>query len=114
MLPAGFTALDEFDYHPRLAACAGAALVLFSSAACGTCRSVERRLPAAAPAGMPLYHVDAQVSAGLTRAMEIFHLPALFLYRQGHYHARLDCPVLPDSLRAAIDQALAAPAEDEP
>ncbi|MDD5364427.1 MAG: thioredoxin domain-containing protein [Gallionellaceae bacterium] len=114
MTPAGFQPLDEFDYHRRLAAVDGLALVLFSSAACATCRQVERLLPAAAPAGAQLFMVDAQKSVALTRAFDLFHLPGLFLYRDGHYHARLDCQVTPAALRPAMAKALAEPAQEEP
>ncbi|NTV96714.1 MAG: thioredoxin family protein [Thiobacillus sp.] len=110
----GFLPLDEFDYHRRLAAADGLALVLFSSAACSTCRAAERLLPTAAPAATRLFKVDAQASLALTRAFDLFHLPGLFLYRDGRYHARLDCLLTPASLRPAIERALAAPAEEEP
>ncbi|TCJ15387.1 thioredoxin [Parasulfuritortus cantonensis] len=109
-----FQPLDEFDYHRRLAATAGPALVLFSSPTCSTCRQVERLLPGAAPDGVALFKVDARDSLALTRAFDVFHLPGLFLYRDGHYHARLDCQVTPAILRPAISRALAAPAEEEP
>jgi thioredoxin-like negative regulator of GroEL len=110
---AAYQPLDEFSYHRRLARQAGPALVLFSSPGCGTCRQVERLLPAAA-GELPLFRVDVQKSAGLARQHEVFHLPALFLYRDGHYHARLDCQVTPAVLRQRVAEALAGPAEEEP
>lgn len=113
-MDAAFQPLDEFDYHRRLAAADGLALVLFSSPACPTCKAAERLLPAAAPAGARLYKVDAQQSLALTRAFDLFHLPGLFLYRDGRYHARLDCLLTPAALRPAIAAALARPPEEEP
>ena len=109
-----FELLDEFNYHRRLQATDGLALVLFSSPGCGVCRVVEARLPGVAPAGVRVFKVDVQTSLGLARALEVFHLPSLFLYRDGHYHARLDTALHPGLLRAAIDAALAAPAQEEP
>ncbi len=106
--------LDEFSYHRRLAATPGPALVLLTSPDCGGCRIVEARLPAAAPAHAALFRVDVQQSPALARALEVFHLPALFLYSDGHYHARLECEITPERLRAAIAAALAAPPEEEP
>ena len=106
--------LDESSYHRRLAQTPGIALVLFSSSACGTCRVVERRLPEAAPSGTHLFKVDVQRATALAREFEIFHLPALFLYAQGHFHARLNCEVSASTLGAALDRALALPAEEEP
>lgn len=106
--------LDEVTYYSQLAQTRALALVLFTSPTCGTCRVVERNLPASAPPAAQLFKVDAQVAAALARAFEVFHLPTLFLYLDGHYHARLNCEVTPAKLRAAIDQALQRPAEEEP
>jgi thioredoxin-like negative regulator of GroEL len=74
---------------------------------------VERLLPEAA-GEVALYRVDVQASPGLAREHEVFHLPALFLYRDGHYHARLECQVTPTVLRRHMAEALAGPAEEEP
>jgi thioredoxin 1 len=109
-----FCSLDESTYHPRLAATTGLALVMFSNAACGTCRVVERSLPASLPPNTQLFRVDVQVAAALARAFDVFHLPTLLLYLDGRYHARLNCEVTPAALRAAIDHALQNPAEEEP
>jgi thioredoxin-like negative regulator of GroEL len=106
--------VDEFSLHPRLAQTPGVSLVLFTSPTCGACRQVERLLPKAAPPGVRLMRVDVQQAQALAHAYEIFHLPTLILFRDGHYHARLACQVTPGALRAAIEQTLAAPAEEEP
>jgi thioredoxin-like negative regulator of GroEL len=110
-----FVPLSEFDYHSRLAATPGVALVLFGSPDCGTCRAVERLLPAAA-AGVvdSLFKVDVQEATALARAFDIFHLPALFLYRDGRFHAVLDTPISPEALSSTIAALLAAPAQEEP
>jgi len=107
-------ALDERRYHPHLLETGGIALVLFTSPSCGTCRVVEQRLPQAAPAGTHLFKVDVQHATGLARAFDLFHLPALFLYRDGHFHARLECEISAPALRAAMAQALAGPPQEEP
>jgi thioredoxin 1 len=106
--------LDESIYHQRLMQTRGLALVLFSSPTCGTCRVVEQRLPVSAPAGTQLFKVDVQVASALARAFDVFHLPSLFLYHDGHYHARLDCEVTTSALQRAIELALQSPAEEEP
>ncbi len=106
--------LDESRYHASLLETGGIAVVLFSSPACGTCRVVERRLPEAVTAGTHLFKVDVQQASGLARAFEIFHLPTLLLYRDGHYHARLDCEVSAAAMREAMARALARPPEEEP
>ncbi|MDD5389403.1 MAG: thioredoxin family protein [Gallionellaceae bacterium] len=107
-------ALDESRYHPCLLETGGVALVLFTSPACGTCRVVEQRLPPAVPEGTHLFKVDVQKATGLARAFDIFHLPTLLLYRDGHFHARLDCEITAPALRAEMARVLAGPPEDEP
>jgi thioredoxin 1 len=107
--------LSEFDYHTTLARTHGASLVLFTSPGCGTCRRVESLLPAAASDTLTaLFKVDVQQATALARQFELFHLPALFLYRDGHFHAELNCAVTPIALQQAIDDALAKPAQEEP
>ncbi len=106
--------LEEATYFRRLATTPGLALVLFSREACATCRIVERRLPLSAPAGVHLFKVDVQVAQALARTFDVFHLPTLLLYVDGHYHARLNCQITPSGLHAAIEHALQHPAEEEP
>lgn len=109
-----FELLDSSGYHHRLAQTAGAAVVCFSSPDCGTCRTVERLLPAALPEGTHLFKIDAQRDTALARAFEIFHLPTLLLYRDGRFHAWLEAEVTPAAMRHALVQALARPAQEEP
>lgn len=107
-------ALDEATFHAKLANTPGLALVLFSSATCGSCRVVEQRLPHAVPSGVSLFRVDVQQVTGLARAYDVFHLPTLLLYKDGHFHARLDSEISVTALPAALERALAAPAQEEP
>jgi thioredoxin-like negative regulator of GroEL len=106
--------LDEFHYHQRLRQTPGKSLVLFGSPGCGACRVAESRLPEVAAEDIRLFRVDVQVSPGLARALEVFHLPALILYLDGRYHARLDCELTRGALVAAVADALDRPAEEEP
>jgi thioredoxin 1 len=107
--------LTEFDYHHTLARTPGASLVLFSSPDCGSCRKVERLLPAAVGDAIgACYKVDVQQATALARQFDLFHLPALFLYRDGHFHAALESEITPARLQEAIRAALARPAEEEP
>lgn len=110
-----FTPLTEFDFYHVLARNEGPALVMFGAPGCGACRKVEKMLPGTV-AGMvsALYKVDVQQSMGLARAYEVFHLPALFLFVDGHYHAQISSEVTPFHLGAALEVALALPPQDEP
>ena len=50
----------------------------------------------------------------MARYFGIFHLPTLYLYRDGQFHAELQCEMRRDSIRHAAQSLLAAPAQDEP
>lgn len=108
--------LDQFSFFDILAATPGPALVFFSAAACGACRH-WRALFADFEAGadaVPVFEVDAGEDAALAHAFELFHLPALFLFVDGEYHRPLQCEASLPRLRAAVDAALALPAEEAP
>lgn len=108
--------LNDFNFHHRLAETPGVALVFFTAPQCGACRSLKQALTTLLRAGLPypLFEVDAVHNGGLLNALEIFHLPALFVYVDGHYHRELQCELLPERIQQAIDKALDLPAEDEP
>lgn len=104
------------DLHHRLAATPGVSLVLFTAPACGACKRLKQVL-AGHPdlfAGIHLFEVDAGRDMALTREFGVFHLPAMFLFRDGEYHGTLHSEAQPERLRAAIEAALARPAEEAP
>jgi thioredoxin 1 len=110
------TPLDEFGFHHRLAATRGVALVMFTSTGCSSCRSWKRLLGAyhSQHPELALFEVDAGHAQALAREFNVFHLPALFLYRNGHFHGALHCEAQLDKLHAAIGDALVAPAQEAP
>lgn len=111
----GFPELSEFDFHPRLAASPGVAVVMFSGPHCGACKRLEKHLPAwLGGRANHLYKVDAQRSTALARAYEVFHLPSLFVFVDGHYHAPLHAEAAPGPMAAALDNLLREPAHEEP
>lgn len=108
--------LDQFDFHARLSDTPGAALVMFSSPDCGGCRHLRPVLQALRRQ-RPHWHVfevDAQRDLALTHEFEVFHLPALFLYLDGHFHCELQAPARAAAIREAIDAALLRPAQEAP
>lgn len=111
-----FEPLGDNAFHSRIVASNGLALVMFTAPGCGACRRALAQLPLlAAEAGIEnLFLVDVEVSTGLAREFEIFHLPALRLFRNGIYHAKIDAELTSASLSDAIRHALAGPAEEAP
>ena len=60
------------------------------------------------------YEVDVSEATGVARYFGIFHLPAVYLYRDGRFHAELLCEARPEAIRQTASQLLATPAQDEP
>lgn len=110
-----FKPLTQPDFHHALAATAGLAVVMFSGPDCGSCRRVEALLPQALEGAVQaLFRVDVQRSTGLARQYDVFHLPTLFLYRDGQFHAALESEATSVALRRAVAGARAQPPQEEP
>ncbi len=114
---ATFEILDQFTFHHTLTATRSLALVFVTREGCGSCRHWRRVLEeyrVAHPHAARLFEVDAERDAALAHELGVFHLPALFLYRDGHFHAELRVEAHPGKLHGAIEAALTAPAEEPP
>jgi thioredoxin-like negative regulator of GroEL len=111
-----FESLTQFDLHHRVAEQRTPTLVFFSSVGCGACRHLKTSLTSvkARRPDWQIFEVDAQHEMGLTREFEVFHLPSLFLFADGQYHAQLHCEAVPGKIEHAVEQALKQPAEDAP
>ncbi len=110
------SSLDQFNFHHILAETAGVSLVIFTSPACGSCKQL-RQLFARHPdafSQLKLFEVDAEREMALTHEFGVFHLPAMFLYRDGEFHAEIQAEALPQAIVAAVESALAAPAAEAP
>jgi thioredoxin 1 len=113
--PGGFTRLGEGDFLRRLAASSGVAVVLFSAPHCGACRAWKQLLPPAlADLATAFYEVDVSEATGVARYFDIFHLPTVYVYREGRFHAELQCEARQEAIRQAMQERLAAPPQDEP
>jgi thioredoxin-like negative regulator of GroEL len=108
------TLLDQFEYHHRLAATPGPALVFFTAPACGACKRLRQVFTQETWPGMTLFEVDAARDLALTREFDLFHLPAMFLYVDGRFHREIHAEASPEPLRRALAEALRAPPGDAP
>ncbi len=108
--------LDQFSFHQTLAETRGTALVIFTGPACSACRRIKAVLEGSGQlfADLHIFEVDAGDNLALTREFEVFHLPAMFLFRDGEYHCELHAEAQPQRLRVALDAALAAPGQEAP
>ena len=90
-------------------------MVLFSAPHCGACRAWKQLLPQALAGLATVFHeVDVSEATGVARYFGIFHLPTVYLYREGQFHAELQCEARPDAIRHKARQLLAASAQEEP
>lgn len=110
------TALDQFNFHHTLAQTEGVSLVYFTAPACGACKRLKQLFlhNPEVFAQLNLFEVDAQREMALTNEFGVFHLPAMFLFNRGEFHAEIQAEALPHAILAAVEAALAAPAQEAP
>lgn len=90
-------------------------MVLFSAPNCGACRVWKQLLPQALVGlANAMYEVDVSEATGMARYFGIFHLPTLYLYKDGQFHAELQCEARREAIQRAVQRLLVAPAQDEP
>ena len=106
--------LTDFDADQRLLAMSGVSLVIFTSVGCASCRYAREVLPAMALAIDRLCWIDAGDNGGLVERYQVFHLPALFVVRDGEFFGALHTRLTADALNAALAQALGRIAEELP
>ncbi len=106
--------LTDFDADQRLLAMNGVSLVIFTSVGCSSCRFAREQLPALDLAIDRLCWIDAGNNGGVVERYQVFHLPALFLVRDGEFFGALHSRLTGTELNRAIRQALSRTAEELP
>ncbi|MGC8467782.1 MAG: thioredoxin family protein [Acidithiobacillus sp.] len=108
--------VSELGFWQRMAESRGWLILFFSSAGCASCKHWRRLLSQYEQqrSDLVVWEVDAGIDMGLTREFEVYHLPALFLFRDGRYQR----PVEVEARLPALDAWLRAreqwPAEELP
>ena len=106
--------LTDFDADQRLLTLSGVSLVVFTSVGCASCRFAREVLPGFALAVDRLCWIDAGNNGGLVERYQVFHLPALFVVRDGEFFGALHTRLTADALNTALAQALGRIAEELP
>ncbi|KQN52463.1 thioredoxin [Pseudomonas sp. Leaf48] len=106
--------LTDFDADQRLLAMSGVSLVVFTSVGCASCRYAREQLPGLELAVDRLCWIDAGNNGGLVERYSVFHLPALFVVRDGEFYGALQSRLTRIELNAALGQALGGTAEELP
>ena len=60
------------------------------------------------------FKVDVTLATGMARYFGIFHLPTIYLYHDGHFHAELQTEAQAEAIQIGARSLLAAPAQEEP
>ena len=108
------TELTDFDADQRLLAMSGVSLVVFTSVGCSSCRWARQQLPGLDLAVDRLCWIDAGNNGGVVERYQVFHLPALFVVRDGEFHGALQSRLTRNELNAGVRQALSRIPEELP
>ena len=106
--------LTDFDADQRLLAMSGISLVIFTSVGCASCRFAREQLPRLDLAVDRLCWIDAGSNGGVVERYQVFHLPALFVVRDGEFFGALHSRLTSTELNEAVGQALKRTAEELP
>jgi len=108
--------VNDANFYTTLQDSSGIAIVFFTSAGCNSCRYWKALLEqlAVKRTGLQIFEVDAEQSMGLAREYEVFHLPALFVFVNGQYHAPLQCEASLETIDHTLDGLLVTPAREAP
>ncbi len=106
--------LTDLDADRCLLDLPGTSLVVFTSTGCASCRWARQALPAMPLPLERLCWIDAGHNAGLVARYEVFHLPALFMVKDGHFFGALSARLTHCDLLTAMHEALLRPAEELP
>jgi hypothetical protein len=106
--------LTDFDADQRLLAMSGVSLVIFTSVGCASCRFAREQLPRLDLQVDRLCWIDAGDNGGVVERYQVFHLPALFVVRDGEFFGALKSRLTSTELNAAVGQALTRTAEELP
>lgn len=106
--------LTDFDADQRLLAMSGVSLVVFTSVGCSSCRWARQQLPELDLEVDQLCWIDAGNNGGAVERYQVFHLPALFVVRDGEFYGALQSRLARTELNAALGQALNRNPEELP
>ena len=106
--------LTDFDADQRLLAMSGTSLVVFTSVGCASCRFAREQLPHLPLAVDRLCWIDPAENGGVVQRYQVFHLPALFVVRDGEFYGALHAKLTSADLNDGVRRALQRTAEELP
>jgi hypothetical protein len=106
--------LTDFDVDQQLLSLGGTSLLIFTSLGCSSCRWARDHLPQLDLPINRLCWIDAEENGGAVQRYGVFHLPALFVIRDGDFFGPLRSTLLVDDLRQGLDRALGLAPDELP
>jgi len=106
--------LTDFDVDQQLLALPGVSLVIFTSVGCSSCRWARHHLPELVLPVERLCWIDAEENGGAVQRYGVFHLPMLFVVRDGEFFGALRTQLSADAINIGLDQALSRAPDELP
>lgn len=106
--------LSDFDIDHQLLELPGISLLVFTGVGCASCRYARQQLPGLALEIEQVCWIDAEENGGAVARYEVFHLPALFVVRDGQFYGVLRSPLNQDALQQALRLALLTEPQELP
>jgi hypothetical protein len=105
-VPMEQTELNDGTADRFLLDAAGLSLVVFHSRTCANCRLAREQLPGMDLPVERVCWVDAGDNGGLVQRYEVFHLPAMFVVRDGAFYGPVQASLQEWDIRQQIGLAL--------
>jgi hypothetical protein len=106
--------LTDFDVDQQLLALPGVSLLIFTSIGCSSCRWARHHLPELPLPIDRLCWIDAEENGGAVQRYGVFHLPTLFVIRDGEFYGTLRGTLSLDAIVTGLEQALVQAPDDLP
>ena len=106
--------LTDFDIDHQLLELAGTSLLIFTGAGCASCRYARQQLPGLDLPLTRICWIDAEENGGAVARYEVFHLPALFVVRDGQFYGALRASLTEGGIRDGLQQVLSREPDDVP
>lgn len=106
--------LTDFDLDQQLLALHGVSLLIFTSVGCSSCRWARHHLPAQSLPVHRLCWIDAEENGGAVQRYSVFHLPSLFVIRDGEFYGALRSKLSAEAIIVGLEQAWAGVPDELP
>lgn len=116
--------LDEFTFFSELRESSGLVLVFFTGPHCASCHHLKNLLNteytsfteyfSKSNLQFAAFEIKADKASALVNEFDVFHLPTMFLYKEGIFHCELHAEAISKKLIEAIEIALTKTPQEEP